>query len=615
MAKYCINNTCPLYGQSQNEEDICCKECGHRLSSVSPVITGDTDDNSINVSRTVNDSHNNIDSHDTVHNVTNVYINKNRDELTLLERKDEYRQFCSERITTGIISSKLRRELNAFAAKLNLTEEQQLEIEVQIKDARLSANTEALSDVDIIVLSNVISQIKANKGILSSLKIKLEPFANSESDEAQFYYYMITALENPSLFITKYKKATVDNYWQTFWVCYAYTRIGQRIQTGYAQRKLIQWEEYPQENAILASCIDHIINKETAEAAQLLTRIHHQTISSLLEPLYSTVIYITEHEHNIQLSNSPECNFYLQNLFNIKNAKQTPHISQPQVSPLPNSTNTPAKPSSFNSVVTPKASDKAIQAANTAVENILNSSTKSTSHPITSTINIPHKRFNWKTLLVPIIIVCILIALLPGILKTSHNTTEQYTDIHNTPSDVNIPSTPIITDQSSIKKEHNNNITSVQSNNSIPENAPTSTSKVIESNAQETSAPLITTTSETRNNNVTAVTATTATRASNVSKTNTIETLKASAEQGDKDAQYALGMKYYNGDGVTRSYSTAFKYLKPLADEGYTNAYFPVAEMYHGGRGVAKDRDIAAEWYSKAAKAGNTEAQRILMNM
>lgn len=101
----------------------------------------------------------------------------------------------------------------------------------------------------------------------------------------------------------------------------------------------------------------------------------------------------------------------------------------------------------------------------------------------------------------------------------------------------------------------------------------------------------------------------------NAVKEDPIATLKTAADQGDKDARFDLGMRYYNGDGVAKSYSTAFNYLKPLAEEGYTKAFFPVAEMYHGGRGVAKDRDAAEKWYTLAAKAGNEKAKRILMNM
>ena len=33
------------------------------------------------------------------------------------------------------------------------------------------------------------------------------------------------------------------------------------------------------------------------------------------------------------------------------------------------------------------------------------------------------------------------------------------------------------------------------------------------------------------------------------------------AEQGDAEAQFQLGLAYYNGDGINKSYSKAYKTL------------------------------------------------------
>lgn len=108
--------------------------------------------------------------------------------------------------------------------------------------------------------------------------------------------------------------------------------------------------------------------------------------------------------------------------------------------------------------------------------------------------------------------------------------------------------------------------------------------------------------------------ATASSSSSTIPSSDPVAELKAAADGGNKDSQYALGMKYYEGDGVAKNMSMAFQYLKPLADAGYTKAYFPVAEMYHRGQGVAKDRDAAEQWYQKAADAGNAKAKNILIN-
>lgn len=97
-------------------------------------------------------------------------------------------------------------------------------------------------------------------------------------------------------------------------------------------------------------------------------------------------------------------------------------------------------------------------------------------------------------------------------------------------------------------------------------------------------------------------------------KVDPVEELKKSAQAGNKDAQYELGMMYFDGNGVARNYSTAFQYLKPLAEAGYTKAYYPVADMYHRGNGVSKDRNAAEKWYKKAADTGDYKAKRILID-
>jgi len=44
--------------------------------------------------------------------------------------------------------------------------------------------------------------------------------------------------------------------------------------------------------------------------------------------------------------------------------------------------------------------------------------------------------------------------------------------------------------------------------------------------------------------------------------------LKASAEQGDSEAQFMLGGMYYKGQGVTRDYQKGLKWLKKAAEQG-----------------------------------------------
>ena len=47
---------------------------------------------------------------------------------------------------------------------------------------------------------------------------------------------------------------------------------------------------------------------------------------------------------------------------------------------------------------------------------------------------------------------------------------------------------------------------------------------------------------------------------------------KKSAQQGDADAQYNLGVMYHNGDGVEKDYVTAYKWWTLAAEQGHEEA-------------------------------------------
>ena len=51
------------------------------------------------------------------------------------------------------------------------------------------------------------------------------------------------------------------------------------------------------------------------------------------------------------------------------------------------------------------------------------------------------------------------------------------------------------------------------------------------------------------------------------------ETLQL-AEQGNADAQYNLGVMYYNGRGVRQDYAEAVKWYRQAAEQGYPQAQY-----------------------------------------
>ena len=89
----------------------------------------------------------------------------------------------------------------------------------------------------------------------------------------------------------------------------------------------------------------------------------------------------------------------------------------------------------------------------------------------------------------------------------------------------------------------------------------------------------------------------------------TKDSLAERAERGDHEAQYKLGMMYYEGDGVWLDYEKAVFWLKTAGEAGQVEAQLQLCSMYYSGEGVPQDKEQAFSWLEKAAEQGSAEAQ------
>lgn len=80
------------------------------------------------------------------------------------------------------------------------------------------------------------------------------------------------------------------------------------------------------------------------------------------------------------------------------------------------------------------------------------------------------------------------------------------------------------------------------------------------------------------------------------------------ANQGNKKAQFHLGMIYMEGCGVTRDETQAVSYYLKSAEQGFSNAQLALGLAHEKGWGVIKNEAQALIWYDKAAEQGNKKA-------
>lgn len=88
-----------------------------------------------------------------------------------------------------------------------------------------------------------------------------------------------------------------------------------------------------------------------------------------------------------------------------------------------------------------------------------------------------------------------------------------------------------------------------------------------------------------------------------------LETIKAAAERGDVNAQYQMGVHYYNAEGAERNYPEAVRWYRKAAENGHAQAQVNLAHCYECGKGLNTDLQQAFYWNKKAAEQGNAPAQ------
>ncbi|WP_209011764.1 peptidoglycan-binding protein [Roseibium aggregatum] len=88
--------------------------------------------------------------------------------------------------------------------------------------------------------------------------------------------------------------------------------------------------------------------------------------------------------------------------------------------------------------------------------------------------------------------------------------------------------------------------------------------------------------------------------------------LRSAAASGNAAAEFLVGVKYTEGDGVPADLAEAAKWYQKAADQGLAPAQYRLASLYEKGRGVEKDLTKAKDWYLKAAEAGNAKAMHNL---
>jgi TPR repeat protein len=90
------------------------------------------------------------------------------------------------------------------------------------------------------------------------------------------------------------------------------------------------------------------------------------------------------------------------------------------------------------------------------------------------------------------------------------------------------------------------------------------------------------------------------------------ENLLIQAKGGSTEAQREVGLAYYEGKGVKKSYENALSWFQKAANRKDTTAMRYLGRMYGRGLGTSPDIKKAFYWVEQVAKTGHPAAQSLL---
>jgi hypothetical protein len=85
--------------------------------------------------------------------------------------------------------------------------------------------------------------------------------------------------------------------------------------------------------------------------------------------------------------------------------------------------------------------------------------------------------------------------------------------------------------------------------------------------------------------------------------------LRKFADQGDAEAQYQMGVRFHNGEDVSRDDAQAMQWFLRAAEQGHVTAQSALGAYYWAGRGVPEDLSKAYFWSEIALAEGDENSK------
>jgi TPR repeat protein len=87
------------------------------------------------------------------------------------------------------------------------------------------------------------------------------------------------------------------------------------------------------------------------------------------------------------------------------------------------------------------------------------------------------------------------------------------------------------------------------------------------------------------------------------------------AKEGRASAQFSMGRRFEEGDGVCQNLADAARWYQLAAAQGYSSAQFRLGTMRSLGLGLDRNIEDAVQWLTLAAQSGDTRAEYAVGNL
>ena len=188
----------------------------------------------------------------------------------------------------------------------------------------LEVHQSSLTPMQTMMIKQIRQFIKTGKDVqIKRLLPRLEAIAKSSNDEESHYLYgFLLAAFNPQKLIEEYESLSADDYWQSFWVYIAYTKLADFKNAEESILSLPRFTQYSEENITLLSAVG-ALRELGIDAARDFMETITGMYSNFLEDFVMAIFRLIDPDMvEMNEENTGIINFYLQHVLTFEDAEE-----------------------------------------------------------------------------------------------------------------------------------------------------------------------------------------------------------------------------------------------------------------------------------------------------